>query len=231
MRSGEAMLKLMRKDLILSRRLLLINVLVFLATLSYFAAASTRTPPRVFAGFASLMMAMLPTALITQEDKFKAMTLGCSLPVARKTIVQARFVLSVVLALGGLLAAFLFAAAVPFSNFTLGEMFSSGPVVTALTGATILLSLVLPFTLRFGLRGLLIVLVGFQVVGAVLFTILIAFRSSLDLRIGEAIGGVLARLQDALGPAGFNLSALATLVALLTVSYLVSVRIFEGREF
>lgn len=223
-------MKIMQKDLILNRRIILLNGLIFLACLSFFASNSLNAPPRVFAGFASLMMAMVPATLITQEDKFKAMILGCSLPVDRKTIVQARFALSLGMALVGILAAFLFGALVPFSRFGFADLFAAIPLMTALTGVSVFLSLLLPFTLRFGLRGLLIFLVAMQVLGVVLLTLVQVTRSSLDKEIVDAIAGGLSRLYGALGPTGFNLAGLVFLALLLTVSYQVSVRIFHRRD-
>jgi hypothetical protein len=231
MREGGTMLRLMQKDLILNKKLLLINAVIMLATLSYFAAGSTRTPPQVFAAFASLMMAILPATLITQADKFKAMTMGCSLPVGRKAIVQARFALAVAMALAGLLMAFLLGVLVPFSNYGFADLFAGKPILTALTGLGLVLSLILPFTLRHGLKGLLLLLVAFQVLGVVLITAAQLTRSSLDQEVIEAIAGSVTRLHGALGPTGFSLFMMAALSVLLSASYLVSVRVFQNREF
>jgi ABC-type transport system involved in multi-copper enzyme maturation permease subunit len=204
MRRGEALVKLIKKDLILNKKLLLINAILLLACLCYFAAASTQTPPKVFAGFAGLMMAMIPSSLITQEDKFKAMTLGCSLPVSRKAIVEARFLLSLALAVGGLLTAFLFGVLVPFSAYAFADLFSS---------------------------GLLIVLVVMQVWGIVLFTIARLARAAPDLRIIDSVRRFFSRLHASLGPLGFNLAMVGCLLLLLFASYRISLWIFKRREF
>lgn len=231
MREGAAMLKVMQKDLILNKKLLAINAVILLATLTYFAAGSMRTPPQVFAAFASLMMAILPMTLITQEDKFKAMTLGCSLPVSRKTIVQARFALALAMALAGLLVAFLFGTLVPFSTYGFTDLFAGKPVLTALVGLGLVLSLMLPFTLRHGLKGLLLLLVALQVLGVVLITAMQLTRSSLDRQMIDAVAGSVTRLHGALGPTGFGLFLMGALVVLLSASYLVSVKVFQNREF
>ncbi|MGW8264759.1 MAG: ABC-2 transporter permease, partial [Longimicrobiales bacterium] len=133
MREGEARLKVMQKDLILNKQLIVINTVILLGCLSIFAVTPEEFPPRVYAGFAGFMMAFLPTVLITREDKFNAMTLGCSLPVSRKAIVQARFLLSLGMALVGIVGAFFFAVLLPGTPYALGDMFAWGPLITALT--------------------------------------------------------------------------------------------------
>jgi uncharacterized protein YhhL (DUF1145 family) len=184
----------------------------------------------VFAGFAALMMAMLPATLITQEDKFKAMTLGCSLPVSRKAIVQARFVLALGMSLTGILGAFVLGVLVPSSRYAFGDLFAGIPLITAITWAGVLLSLFLPFTLRFGLKGLMIFIVVMQVLGVALLTLARLSRSSMDRVIIEGIAGFFSRLYASLGPNGFNLFMVAAISLLLSASYLVSVRLFVRRE-
>jgi hypothetical protein len=223
-------LKVIKKELILNRKVILINGIIFLACLTYFAARSTQAPPRVYAGFASFMMAFLPAVIVTREDKFNAMVLGCSLPVRRKTIVQARFVLSLAMAGGGILGALLFGAFAPFSRFAPSDLFAWGPLVTGLTGITLVLAILLPFTLRYGMKGILLFLVASQVLGVLLLTVTQVTHSELDRRIVEAIGGFFSSLHQVLGELGFNLVLVAFLGVLLLLSYLISVRVFENRE-
>ena len=104
----------------LPRNIILINGAIFAACLSFFAVWEADLPARVYAGFSAFMVAFLPAVMVTREDKFEAMILGCSLPVERKTIVRARFVLSVGMALAGILGAFLLGSFLPFSSFRAG---------------------------------------------------------------------------------------------------------------
>jgi len=230
MREGEARLKVMQKDLILNKQLIFINALVFLACLSFFAHASQQTPPRVYAGFAGFMMAFLPSLMITREDKFDAMVLGCSLPVSRKTIVQARFLLSLGMSLVGIAGAFLFAVLIPGSRYVLGDLFAWGPVTMALTVIVIVLSFLFPFTFRYGMKGLLIFLVSAQVLGVILFTMAQVTKSNLDKTMVNWIAGGFARVHDWAGPAGFRVIMLGLILGILTLAYWISVRVFEKRE-
>jgi uncharacterized membrane protein len=222
--------RVMKKDLILNRNVILINGAIFAACLCFFAVFEGGFSPTAYAGFSAFMVAFLPAAMVTREDKFKAMILGCSLPVERRTIVRARFVLSVGMALVGVLGAFLLASFLPFSSLRAGDLFAWGPLMTGLAGITLVLSLLLPFTLRYGMKGILIFLVSAQVLGAVLFAFMQATRSSADKVLVEKIVGALARLHALVGHTAFNALLVIVLLATLGVSYLVSVRVFERRE-
>ncbi|UCG89025.1 MAG: ABC-2 transporter permease [Gemmatimonadota bacterium] len=225
------MLEVIKKDLILNRNVMLLNTVVFTGILVVVAVWLSESPPtRLFAGFAGLMMAFLPAITVTREDRFNATALGCSLPVRRKTIVRARFVLSVGTALLGLVGTFLLVSLLPHSHYRVGDLFDRGPLVTALTVIAIALSLLLPFILRFGMNGVLIFLVATQVLGVLLLTVVsvAGFAQHREI-VGQIVAGFV-RLRELTGPAAFSGLMAAVLLALLTLSYLVSARVFENRE-
>ncbi len=224
------MLRVIRKDLILNRNVIVINALIFATLLGFFATRATRTPAMLYAGFAAFMMAFLPMVIVTREDKFNAMALGCSLPVSRKTIVRARFAFALGAAFLGITVALLLAGYIPGTSYGAGEMFGEGPLVVAFGGISFVLAVLLPFTLRFGMKGVLIFLVVMQVLGVVLLTVTQITGSTTDKRIVNAVITFFARTHAALGPAGFDLLLGALLVVLLGLSYVISVRAFEGRE-
>jgi hypothetical protein len=220
----------MLKDLILSRRVILVNAVIFTVFLAYFATAAEDLPPGLYAGMASFMLAFLPVGMVIREDKFDAMILQCSLPVSRRKVVQARFILSEGMAIVGVLAAFLLGSVVPHSQFSLSELLAPAPILTGLTLVTMVLSLLLPFSLRFGAKGLFIFLIGAQVVGVILFAVVVATQSSIDNRIVEAVIRFFVNVRGALGGPGFSTALLGVLVALLGLSYLVSLQVFENRD-
>ena len=224
------MLRVIKKDLILNRDVTIINMAIMAATLVFLATMDDSFPPRLFAGFGAFMMSALPSIVVTREDKFNAMALGCSLPVRRKAIVQGRFVMSVGMALIGLTGAFLLGAFVPASSFRPGDLFAWGPILTGLSCMVIVLSVLLPVTLRFGMKGILIFLVGSQILGVALLTFIQITGSSADRRIIDAITGVFVGLQETLGLTGYSVFLVFFLGCLLAVSYRISVWIFESRE-
>jgi len=217
------------KDLILNRNAIFVNVVILGAFLIY--AVWDRVPAGVYAFFAAIMFSFLPIPVVTREDKYKAFALTCSLPVTRRTIVQARYVVTLGFAVGGVLLAMILAAVLPFSSLDIRVLFSPGPTLTALTVVTVITALLLPFTLRFGFFGLLVVLVVLQVLGVVLFTVAELTQSSADKRLVAAIAGSARSLAGDIGVPAFTALAGVCLAGIVLLSFLVSVRVFERREF
>jgi hypothetical protein len=134
------------------------------------------------------------------------------------------------MALIGILAALFLGAVVPRSNFGLFDLLAPAPILAALTLVTLVLSFLLPFSLRFGAKGLFIFLIAAQVVGVILLTITMATRSSMDQRIVESIIRFFVNAHETLGGPGLAGVILAVLTVLLGLSYRVSLRVFESRE-
>jgi ABC-2 type transport system permease protein len=216
------------KDVILNRNAMLANLAVFVAFLVY--AAWDRASPSVYAVFSGLMFSFLPIAIVTREDKYKALVLGCSLPVTRRTIVQARYVLTFGFAVTGILFALTLGATLPVSNLRAEALFSPGPVLTGLAVVTVISSVLLPFTLRFGSFGLIVMLVVLQVAGILLLTVTRLTRSSADKRVLTAAVGAARALSDRIGGPAFTALVVAGLILLLLLSFAVSLRVFERRE-
>jgi len=222
------MRRVMRMDLIFNKNALLVNYGIFGAFFVYMIFRGPDTPI-VFAVFGSLMVSFLPAMIVTREDKFKAVALVCSLPVDRRTIVRARYALGLLMAASGLLVAWVLASWVPGSVMRPGLLFSQGPILTACFVTVTLISLLLPFTLRFGALGLLLALAGFQVVGIILFTVVQRLGSSVDNRVAERIVQGILTVREALGSTGFTGLLVLCLLCLLALSVAVSERVFESR--
>jgi len=223
------MRELIWRDLVLNRNAILVNLLVFAAFLTY--AAWDEASPGAFVFFAAVMFSVVPIMIVTREDKFKAMKLGCSLPVTRRGIVRARYALSLGFSAGGILLALLLGAAVSSSRLDLPTLFSAGRLLTAVALTTLFVSVLLPFTLRFGATGLIAVMVVFQVLGAVLLIFVEVTRSSADRRIIAAVVHAIRSAAAATGEPTFSLAVLGALALVVGASYVVAVRVFERREF
>lgn len=224
------MLNVLKMDLILNRVALIANLVIMAGFMAFMASWEEGAPPRVYALFTGMMMAFLPVMIVTREDKFKAMALGCSLPVTRETIVRARYLLAVGGAAAGVAFSFGLALAVPTSQLAARDLLQPGTVLMAFSVTTFVLSILLPFTLRFGAFGLILVLAGFQVLGIVGLTLAKFTRSSADRRLIDGLVGGVRNLYSQLGAPGFYLLLVLLLVLVLSASYAVSVWIFRKRE-
>lgn len=225
------MLRVIRKDLIMNQTALLANLLIMVGFLCFMSSWEEGAPAGSFAFFSGIMMAFVPVMVLTREDKFKAMALGCSLPVTRKTIVQARYLLAVACSVLGISFAFLLGAFFPLSELNPSQLFRPGAVFLALSVTTLAVALLLPFTLRFGAMGLILVLAGFQVLGILALTLVKLNESSADKRLIDMLVGSVLDLHSRVGPGVFYLLLLLFLCGILAASYGLSLWVFQRREF
>ena len=144
------MFKVMMKDLIMNRTAMVANLLIMAAFLVFMSSWEEGASAGAYAFFSGIMMAMVPVMIVTREDKFKAMALGCSLPVTRETIVRSRYFLAVGCSILGIGLALALGAWGPTSRLGPAEFFQVGIVLRALSVTTLATALLLPFTLRFG---------------------------------------------------------------------------------
>jgi hypothetical protein len=223
------MLETIRKDLLFCRRDLLINAFIIAVTLGILTSLDDMSV-RATAVFAGLMAAVFPVVLVTREDKSNAVALACSLPVTRRTIVRARYVLGVALAALGVLLALFIAALLPTSTLPASALFSSSPLLLALSLALLLMSLMLPLTLRLGAVGLIVLLVVLQVIGVVLLTVVQLTGSNADLLLIGMLAEGVGAVREALGGVGFQLLIWLGLGGFLLASYGLAIHLFERRE-
>lgn len=227
---------LILRDWTLNRRGLLAMCAIFAAFQVYFVLRVDS--PRFWLLATCLYASFLTVIPFTREDKFGSAGWTCTLPVTRPRIVLARFVEAWLLVLGWLGVSFLMAALIPGSRIALGSLGDAGTILAAASAVTLFLSLWLPFTIRFGLLGLLIVAVGAQVLGTVALAVTVTLSRAAKTSVAEVIGAVVAALRSALAilhaampPAGFYLLVVAVLAGLHAASYLGAVALFRRREF
>jgi hypothetical protein len=226
--------KLFLRDWILNRKIVLINFAIFSAFQIY--SGTQVSSARVWLVFASIYASFLAVTLFIREDKFGATGWACTLPVTRRELVLARIIESWVMVLVALGAMALFAAIVPGSVVSPAELLQPSTLLISATIVTLILSLMQPFTIRFGFLGVMIFLIGMQVLGVVLLTALMALRRSGSVNgrpIADAIstlGSGLASVREALSPTPFALLLLIVLLLTNWLGYRSAVFLFRRRE-
>jgi len=228
--------KLFIRDWILNRKIVLINFAVFSAFQVY--SATQVSSARVWLVFASIYASFLAVTIFIREDKFGATGWACTLPVTRRELVLARFIEAWVMVLVALGAMTLLAAVVPGSVVSPADLLQPSTLLISATIVTLVLSLMQPFTIRFGFLGVMIFLIGMQVLGVVLLTALMALRRSGVLSgsgrpIADAIstlGSGLASVREALSPTPFVLLLLIVLLLTNWLGYRSAVFLFRRRE-
>jgi hypothetical protein len=226
--------RLLLRDWILHRNALVPIVAIFGAFQVYFVLNADK--PRLWIIFTSIYVSFLTVVPFTRDDKFQSAAWSCTLPVCRADLVRARYAGAWVAVAGGFLVAFSVAVLLPRSK--LRGVLPVNPESLLLAGAvvTVILLLVLPFTIRFGFVGLVIGLAALQILGGVTFVFSKALGRQDRVEGGVAavfrpfIDGILA-VRESLSPPGFFLAALVLLILLNWAGYRFALALFRRREF
>jgi hypothetical protein len=222
------------RDWLLNRRMLLISYAMFLA----FQIATVRMIPsaRMWMIFACIYSTFIAVTVFLREDRFQSLAWTCSLPIERRELVRARFLEAWVLVLATMAAAILCAALLPFSQIDPLAVLQPTNLLLGLLAVTIIVAIMLPFTIRFGFMGMFIFLIGTQVLGVVAFVGAKMFRGVFRTAVSP-IALVVGALRDFviaarfhLGEAAFFVVALAVLALVNYLGYLASCWLFARRE-
>lgn len=228
--------ELLWRDWILARRELLINAALFAAFEVYFALRAGS--PRFFLVGACLYAAIISTTIMTKEDRVRGGAWSCSFPVSRKNLVTGRFVggwlfmtvlVGIAVALGLLL---------PKGILSAEGFFRLETLFLILGIFTLTATLLYPFTIRFGLMGILVFAVTMQLLGAVVLMIAVAFPRPAKPGTRGLIGSTVdflkthfTTLRDSMPPGLFYPLLLAVLMLINWTGYRVAVAVFRRKEF
>lgn len=225
--------RLLMREWILTRRALLAVVGIYLAFEAYFVCRVSS--PRQFLIFAAVYASFLTLTLFLREDRFHATAWTCSLPMSRRDLVQARFLGAWLWVAGSLFLALVLAAVMPGSVVWVAAVLDPATLLLAATAATVVLALMLPFAIRFGLLGVMIFLVCTQLLGSAVLVIAVYSRGrppSEGIITGgmEALTEGLVAMRGFLSPAVFYLATAAVLIAVNWLGYRLALAMFRRRE-
>ncbi|MDH4196024.1 MAG: ABC-2 transporter permease [Candidatus Aminicenantes bacterium] len=157
------MLKLVRLEVLLNRKAL---VTIFVMLSAFFAYTAYRSfSPRQYIGLISLVMGLaVPVAFQGREDRFGTSVLLCSLPARRSDVVLAKYAVTWA-AIGLGLVYALALAALPFSKIPLPEVINFKGLLLLLFFSSLFFDCQLPLMTRFGFKGIMVTIIGFQLLG------------------------------------------------------------------
>jgi hypothetical protein len=228
------MLKLLRKDLILNWRALATTYALWSALWLGYPALRPGgdTSFNAWAVMVSLACAFLPVMLLVREDKFKAGALACSLPARREDIVVSHYVAAWLVAVAGAAVAVGVMSVLSIAGMSeLAPPTARIPIVSAAT-IGVVVAVFLPFTLRFGIAGLIGFLILAQLVGIAALLASAMFGGAGGLRAAiTAAASFLTSTRETLGPIAFSALILAAVLALNVASCRLSVLVYRTREF
>jgi len=225
------MLKVLRLEFLFSRKQILIILAIFTAYFAYMAARIGS--PRLYIVTTSLMVGLsMPFIILGREEKFKTASLVCSLPVRRSTVVLGKYAATWITIGLGMGYALLVTAILPFSKIDVSEILSLKTLLVSVFLISLVFAVLLPFTLRFGVTGIIILLVGGQLLSVVMLMLAqIARGAGNPLRtIFRAVEGGLRALLHHEPTAGFLLTLLAAVVAINALSMLIGWALYSRRD-
>jgi len=214
------MRNLILKDLVLHKKFLAVISLLFIAQMGFFGSGINS--PRIFFLFSMIMSGMIPVMIFTREDKFKALSMTCSLPVSRRQIVLARYVLGWLLTLT--IEVLMAGAVLLFPGSKLGpsDLLNLNMFVFALAMMTAILSILMPLLIRFGIAGIFVILIGAQVLGIIVLSFRFKWENILVALIA-AMKSVFAFLSAGVGDPGH----LALVLGMICLVNLASIKCSE----
>jgi len=225
------MFKILRLEFLFNRWQLLIVLAIFTAYFAYMAYQIDS--PRIFVVTMSIMIGLsMPFIILGREDKFKTAALMCSLPVRRTTIVLGKYAATWGAIGLGLGYALLFKAVFPFSKFAIGEILTARNFLVSLFLISLIVAVILPFTIRFGLTGIIILLVSGQLLGilALILTQALGGASNPMRFFFRAVKSGLQTLLTREATPGFHLKLVAAIVAVNAASLFISRALYARRD-
>jgi len=219
--------KLLRREWILNRQVLMLLAGIF---------GAYQIWARAWVVMATLYAAFLSVLLFAREDKFRSTAWSCTLPVTRLELVRARFVASWLMVVVALTGATLLTAVVPGSKVSPADVVEPSTLLIVAAVTTLIFAWVMPFTIRFGMVGIMIFLVGGQLAGAILLFVATSIHrgsgSRRPIRAAlAAIGDGLVAVRETLSPALFVVVVVLVLAVANWLVYRFSAYLFGRREF
>lgn len=225
---------ILRRDWILNRVPILMTVFVF-ATFQILFVQVPVDLPYIWVFLTCIWAAFLTLSPLTREMKDQGAAWACTLPVSRRDLVRARYVGAWILVVMTYLVAFLVAVLAPGSKVSPSFAINLN---TLLIGATIVSAIfvfLLPSVIRFGVKGVLILLVPFNLLLPIVFVASKATGTQDSLEEGllgglQALAVMITGLRDGISRPLFYVSVVLLLFALNWASYRVAVALFLRRE-
>jgi hypothetical protein len=216
----------LRKDLLLNARHLW-SILPWFLFVAY--AMGEPDAGRMTAVGAAFIGALLATTIAAREDKLHTTATLASLPVSGRTLVEARYVVAYAVGIATYASVVAMAAALPWSVQRAAELVEVRTLLLTATLASMAIAWMMPVVIRFGLFGVLLVLVGMQVAGVAVMVAFEFFGSRSAIGVFSAIERGIAALHRGLNQPAVILETAAVVAFATWLSFRLSVY-FAGRR-
>ena len=205
------MIGLLIKDLFAVKRQLRIVVLI---TVIYFAVSVYSNNLGMFTGVAMIYSIMLPITSMAEDEQCKWDRYAVALPLSRATIVLSKYVMAVLLNIViSLVVGAVLVLVAPYGSGAYGEVL---PLVCSVSaGGMAVIAVLLPLLYKYGVEKARLIMIIVFLIPFLLIVVSSSFESEAPL----------AWLQEYV----YLLPAAA--LGLVLLSFLISIRIYRGKEF
>ncbi len=210
----------LRKDLLLNARHLW-GILPWFLWVAY--AMSEPDAGRMTAVGAAFIGALMAATIAAREDKLRTTATLASLPVSRRTLVEARYLVAYIVGAATYLVVVVMAAALPWSVQRTAELVETRTLLLTLTFASMAIALLMPVVIRYGLLGVIVFLGVFQVLGVGVMVAFDFFGSRSGVRVFSAIERGIVALYRGLGQPVVILETAAVVALAIWLSFRLSV--------
>jgi hypothetical protein len=221
--------KLLRKDVLLNARLFW-GIVPLLAWMGYALSEPDLSfaTSGVIMAFAGTMSACLVGA---REDKFRARAVLHSLPVRRRDVVRARYAAALIVGVACFAIVTVMAVSLPWSLRSTAEVLTLRVILFALSCIVATAAVMLPFAIRFGMVGVVVMMGALQFGGMVtLFWAEFAGRRGIARALFGRVEGGLKAVYAGLDQPAFILATAVVLGIGLWVSLRFSIFLTERQE-
>ena len=179
----------------------------------------------------ALIGALMTVSICAREDKFHATAFLASLPVTRRALVQARYMLAFVMGAAALVFVAGMAAMLPWSVQSAAQAFEPKTLLLGAAVAGVSVALLMPVAIRFGVLGV----IGFFAVLQVAGIALLVLPGALGMK--DVLKGLFRAAERgfvgwhaALGQPGPILETVAIVAIAIWMSFYVSVFLAERQD-
>jgi hypothetical protein len=225
---------LVRRDWILNRVSISMALFVF-ATFQVLFVQAQLDLPYVWVFLTCMWAALITLSPLAREMADQGAAWSCTLPASRIDLVRARYFGAWLLAAVGYLVALSVALLAPGSTVVPSFAIDLDTLLVGATIVSVILVFLMPSVIRFGVKGVFVLLVPLNLLLPVVFVVSKATgtQDSLEnsLLAGlQSLATVIAGLRDGLSRPLFYIAIVLLLFALNWASYRVAVALFMRRE-
>jgi ABC-type transport system involved in multi-copper enzyme maturation permease subunit len=217
----------LRKDLLLNARHLW-GILPWFLWVAY--AMSEPDAGRVTAVGAAFIGSLMAATIAAREDKLRTSATLASLPVSRRTLVEARYLVAFLVGAATYLVVVVMAAALPWSVQRAADLVDRKTVLLTLTLAGAAIAVMMPLVLRFGLLGVMVFLGALQVLGVAVMVAFEFFGMRAAVGVFRAVERGIVALHRSLDQPAVILETAAAVALATWLSFRLSVFLAERRE-